>query len=67
MSCDMCGKKGVELAPLMESYKTDDIQCICTECNVEVAKAQDKIRKITNGLFFGGVKRFMRNRKQDNG
>jgi hypothetical protein len=32
MACDLCGKRGTDLIPLLDSYKTEEVQSICASC-----------------------------------
>lgn len=65
MACDMCGKKGVELEPLKDKYKTKDIQNICEECLKLVNNKAQKMRVVADGMVMTLVKRFMTNRMND--
>jgi hypothetical protein len=61
MACDMCGKKGVDLATLSERYKTKDVQSICSSCDRILNSHLHKMRAVTDGLLKTMMKRFICN------
>jgi hypothetical protein len=64
MACDLCGKRGTHLAPLLSIYKTDDVQEICPECEKVVNKQLSKIQSMTTKIIITLMKRFLGERKQ---
>lgn len=63
MACDMCGKTGTRLADLLDSYKTDDIQSICPECEKAVDAQKRKLQTWTATLLNRLLKRFVQVRR----
>jgi hypothetical protein len=63
MACDMCGKVGVSLNSLLESYQTDDIKDICPTCEKEVNKQLSKLRSWTMKFTRNKLKEYMTNIK----
>ena len=63
MSCDICGKVGTELVPLLESYKTPEIAAICPECRDVVDRQLRKVKCMTYRIRDALLKRFMTERK----
>lgn len=59
MACDICGKTGTSLADLLDSYKTDEIQAICPECEKVVNAHKRKLQHWTDTLLARLLKRFM--------
>jgi|LGOV01.1.fsa_nt_gb protein-arginine kinase activator protein McsA len=63
MACDICGKTGTHLEDLMDSYKTDDIQQICSDCSSKVNKHLWKLRDMTSKMNQSFLKKLMGNLK----
>ena len=63
MACDVCGKTGTELVPLLETYRTPEIAAICPECRNVVDSQLRKIRSMTHRILSALIKRFMVERK----
>lgn len=59
MACDICGKTGVPLVDLMDSYKTSEIAQICPECEKVVNVRLAKIKTVTHNIAADLIKRFM--------
>lgn len=66
MACDLCGKTGTYLSDLLDSYKSDDIQAICPDCEATINKQLRKIRGVTTNIQIGLVKRFLAIFKEKN-
>lgn len=63
MSCDLCGKTGVELVYLRTSYQTESIKQICTSCEKEVDNHLDKIKSLSFNWVARVLKIWMRRRR----
>lgn len=61
MACDTCGKTGVDLVKLLDTYKTEEICDVCKDCEREINKQLWKIKKITGDIQQGLLRRFMTN------
>lgn len=61
MACDLCGKAHVELEPVNEIFRTDDVQMICPSCATMANKQISKIRQSTSVLMRNLVKEYMSN------
>lgn len=59
MACDICGAKGVPLESVMDIYKTDDIQDICSDCAKLTNKALRRIQDSHGQAQRILLKRFM--------
>jgi protein-arginine kinase activator protein McsA len=63
MACDMCGKVGANLDAVNDSYKTGDIQHICSDCSKVINDQLWAISKIQSGFAKTFIKRYMMNKK----
>ena len=59
--CDTCLKRTDDLYPLLECYKTDEIQDICYECNKVINKQLWKVKSLTSRMTTELLKLFMAN------
>lgn len=63
MACDICGKTGVPLEPLLEDYQTDDIKDLCGPCAKSVNTHLWKLRAMSQKMNCVWLKSFMRTLK----
>jgi len=59
MACDICGVKGRELIPLLDSYRTPEIQDVCPACEKIINNKLKKVQHATAMITFSLMKRFM--------
>ena len=59
MACDICGKVGTMLVPLLDVYRTKDIHDICGDCEKVVNDKLLKIRAVTFNMNKSLLIRFM--------
>jgi len=59
MACDICGKTGVPLQQLTDTYKTAKINDLCDDCMRDVNKALSDIRSMTYKMNTSLTQRFM--------
>jgi len=62
MACDLCGKASVELEPVNEIFKTDDVAMICPSCKDMANKHIIKVRHSTSTLFRNLMKEWLKNK-----
>lgn len=63
MACDICGKTGTPLEDVKSEYKTEDIQCICSDCSRLATDHIWKLHKLTRKANCTFIKRFLIERK----
>ena len=64
MACDICGKTGTFLVPLLSLYQTDDIKEICSECEKKVNDHLWKMKEMSTKMNTNFLIRFMENWKR---
>lgn len=64
MACDICGKTGTTLVPLLDSYRTDAIKDICPSCEEMVNDHLWKLKDMSSKMYTNFFKRFMENCKR---
>lgn len=57
MACDVCGKVGTDLEPLLDVYKTPDIQHVCVPCRKIIEDNLRKTRNLTHNILVDLTKR----------
>lgn len=50
MACDLCGRTGIPLGPLLDIYQTPQIKSICDSCGHEVNKHLRKLQTAVGNL-----------------
>ena len=63
MACDLCNKKSVALYPLLDLYKTEDVQEICNDCETAVNKHLGKVKRVTTNMLSDLIRRYLTERK----
>ena len=61
MSCDMCGKKGEELSPIRDEYKTKDVKHVCSNCCTVMDNQLSKLRKVNRNILESCMRSFADN------
>lgn len=59
--CDLCGAENTYLADLRDSYQTEDMKHVCSDCDNMLNKKSRKISSITLDIKRSAMKRFMAN------
>lgn len=63
MACDICGKTGVQLEPLLEPYQTKQIKDICPDCSRIVGNKNSALMTLMQKMRAALLVRFMRERR----
>lgn len=63
--CDLCGKSSGGTS-LIDDYATEEIRFLCDDCMTEVNKHLDKLRNLSFSWWHLMIKRFLKNKKDNN-
>lgn len=58
--CDICHKTSPYVNELLNSYKTDEIEDVCDDCNRIINKQLRKIKLVTVKITIDLFKKYMR-------
>ena len=59
MSCDICGAKGKQLTPLLDQYKSAEIQDVCPECEKILNDHNSKLLTAAMNIKRNWMRRFI--------
>lgn len=62
--CDMCGKSVFPLVSLRETYATNDIKWLCSECEAFANDHLSRLREINHKWVSRMLKAFLRQRRR---